>query len=223
MIAEPTHEERFAAFAPAAALTAFERFVQAQRPAESPWAPVTDYSVEARRAIEGRRPQLIKDVFNPKIVADAGCGPDAHLVKFLRELGVNALGLDPQIVENPFARYLIRGSLFDDFEDDPIADLVICREVLEHLTVQQVAVAVKNLVQLSSKYIYLTTRFNQTPVHLFDVQDHDDLDPTHITLMPRDLLRLLFVLEGCTSRLDLEAQMDWGPVGRSMVFEVPAR
>ena len=43
--------------------------------------------------------------------------------------------------------------------------------------------------------------------------------PSHITLLNKDLLRLMFVLEGCRSRPDLEQQMDWGGKGRVLVLE----
>src|SRR5688500_6524577 len=45
------------------------------------------------------------------------------------------------------------------------------------------------------------------------------VDPSHITLLNKDLLRLLFVLEGCRSRPDLEERMDWGRKGRVLVLE----
>ena len=92
-------------------------------------------------------------------------------------------------------------------------DLVICREVLEHLTVLEVKKAVANMVRLTSKFIYVTTRFHPNPPTLLDFNTSDDLDPSHITLLNKDMLRLMFVLEGCRSRPDLEARMDWGKKG----------
>ena len=46
-----------------------------------------------------------------------------------------------------------------------------------------------------------------------------EVDPSHITLLNKDMLRLMFVLEGCRSRPDLEARMDWGNKGRVLVLE----
>ena len=77
----------------AEALQRFETLWQTQAPA-GPWCPVTDYSVEARRACEGRHPELIREVFQPAQVLDYGCG-FGHLVLFLLELGVEAWGYDP--------------------------------------------------------------------------------------------------------------------------------
>jgi hypothetical protein len=98
-------------------------------------------------------------------------------------------------------------------------DLVICREVLEHLTVLQVRQAVATMARITSKFIYVTTRFHPSPASLLDFTTQFDVDPSHITLLNKDLLRLLFVLEGCRSRPDLEAKMDWGDKGRVLVLE----
>jgi len=47
------------------------------------------------------------------------------------------------------------------------------------------------------------------------------VDPSHITLLNKDLLRCLFLLEGFRSRPDLEARIDWGGKGRVLVYERP--
>jgi hypothetical protein len=188
-----------------------------------PWAPVTDYSFEARKAIEGRHPELIKSVFAPKLVIDAGCGPDAVLVKLLVALDIETLGFDVQIPRRHINRRLVRGDITDPnvMPDGakPFADLVICREVFEHLTVQQIRQAVTNCCRLTSQYVYVTTRFHPNPASLLDVATSDGLDPTHISLLNQDLLRVLFVLEGFKRRADLEQQMDWQQKGRALVYE----
>jgi len=65
----------------------------------------------------------------------------------------------------------------------------------------------------------VTTRFHPCPADLLDFRQEDDLDPSHITLLNKDMLRLMFVLEGCRSRPDLEVRMDWGNKGRVLVLE----
>ena len=85
-------------------------------------------------------------------------------------------------------------------------DLVICREVMEHLTVFQIKRTVENIVRTTSRFVYCTTRFHPSPASLVDFTTQFDVDPTHITLLNKDFLRLLFVLEGCRSRPDLEAR-----------------
>src|SRR5262245_65902163 len=54
---------------------------------------MSNYSVEARRPIEGKNPQVVKEVFEPKKVLDFGCGPGA-LLYLLWELCVDAEWLD---------------------------------------------------------------------------------------------------------------------------------
>ena len=224
----------------AQALETFEALVLSQQPAREPWRPVTDYSFEARKQIEGKHPELIRDVFQATRVLDAGCGRDAVLVWLLREVGVDAWGFDVSIPSRRWndperCAWLMPGDLADsgllDDGDRAISsdhdfeivcrsrDLVICREVLEHLTISQIRIAVRNLCRLSSRFVYLTTRFHLAPQHLLDVMTSDDLDPTHITMLNQDFLRVLFVLEGFKRRPDLERAMDWKNLGRCLVYE----
>lgn len=206
-------------------LQRFDALSAAQVPASTAWTPVTDYSFDARKAIEGPHPQLIKDVLQPAFVIDAGCGRDGILVKLLRALDVPVMGFDPSVPTRSIDPALLHGSLtecrFGGDHDQPFADVVICREVLEHLTIRQIRDAVRNLVHLTTRYVYVTTRFHPNPQHLLDVATSDDLDPTHITMLNQDFLRTLFVLEGCHRRADLEQQMDHQSKGRVLVYERP--
>jgi cytidyltransferase-like protein len=227
--------ERFEAGAPPADLNAFEELVFSQRafPAEhyvdeywdASWrAGDNVYTLAARRPIEGRQPQLIKDVFAPARVLDVGCGPGI-LMTFLDEVGVVADGVDPapgmrDKAERPDigARITYGGADTPDIPSNAY-DLVVCREVFEHLTVLQVREAVRNICRISSRFVYVTTRFHPNPQTLLDVNQKDELDPSHITLMNKDLLRLMFVLEGFRRRVDLEQQIDWMNKGRALVYE----
>ena len=183
-----------------------------------------NYSLEARRQIEGKNPSLIKEVFKPTKVLDLGCGPGA-LMHLLWELGVDIEGIDfaesSRRITTPEMRDRITVGDVADVTLKPANayDLVISREVLEHLTVLQVKKAVANMVRMTNKFIYVTTRFHPNPATLLDFNQKDDLDPSHITLLNKDMLRLMFVLEGCRSRPDLEAAMDWGKKGRVLVLE----
>jgi hypothetical protein len=197
-------------------LEQFEALVASQKPAAKHWEPVTDYSFEARSAIEGPHARLIKQTFNPRRVIDVGCGP-RHLVNMLRIEHVKALGVDvndhwqPDFVADITLRDGVAGVLH--------GDLVVCREVLEHLTIKHLRVAVTNICTLSNRYVYITTRFAKNPQHLLDVDTSDDLDPTHITMLNQDLLRLLVVIEGFKRRADLEQAMDWKQLNRVLVYE----
>src|SRR5687767_5874261 len=216
-------------------ITEFERQVLDQKPVGSThydseyftgeWrAEGNNYNLETRRQIEARNPSLIKEVFQPSKVLDLGCGPGA-LMHLLWELGVDVEGIDfaesSKRITTPEMRDRITvGDVADPTLKPANAyDLVISREVLEHLTVLQVKKAVANMVRMTNRFIYVTTRFHPNPATLLDFNQKDDLDPSHITLLNKDMLRLMFVLEGCRSRPDLEARMDWGHKGRVLVLE----
>lgn len=216
-------------------ITEFETRVLDQKPVGSghydseyftgDWrAEGNNYSLETRRQIEARNPSLIRDVFQPKKVLDLGCGPGA-LMHLLWELGVNVEGVDFAESSRQLATPEVRDRIAVGQVTDPTLkpanayDLVICREVLEHLTVLQVKLAVANMVRLTARYIYVTTRFHPSPASLLDFTTQFDVDPSHITLLNKDMLRLMFVLEGCRSRPDLEDRMDWGKKGRVLVLE----
>jgi 2-polyprenyl-3-methyl-5-hydroxy-6-metoxy-1,4-benzoquinol methylase len=181
------------------------------------------YELESRRRIEDRNPALIKEVFEPTRVLDVGCGP-GFLMTFLQELGVESDGVDFSESSLTLAPPEIRGRIAIGPVDaldaaDAAYDLVICREVLEHLTVLQVRRTVAEMCRVSSRYVYATTRFHPDPTSLLDFTTDFETDPTHVTLLAKDLLRVLFVLEGFTRRADLEARMDWGGKGRVLVYE----
>jgi 2-polyprenyl-3-methyl-5-hydroxy-6-metoxy-1,4-benzoquinol methylase len=216
-------------------ITEFEQRILAQTPTASAhydaeyftgeWRDAgNNYSLETRRQIEARNPALIKEVLEPVRALDLGCGPGA-LMHLLWELGVDVEGIDFAESSKRLATPEVRDRITIGSVTDPTlkpadcADLVICREVIEHLTVFEVKQAVANMVRMTSRLIYVTTRFHPHPDNLLDFNTSDDLDPTHITLLNKDLLRLMFLLEGCRSRPDLEARMDWGNKGRVLVLE----
>jgi SAM-dependent methyltransferase len=218
----------------AALVDGFETAVLAQRPAAaehydaeyfaSDWREGDNrYDLESRRRIEDRNPRLIQEVFQPRRVLDMGCGP-GFLMYFLHELGVEAdgidFGADSVALAPPEVRdRIVVGDVTQPHVPERAYDLVICREVLEHLTVLQVRRAVAQICRASARFAYVTTRFHPEPATLLDFTTQFDVDPTHITLLSKDMLRLLFVLEGFARRADLEARLDWAGKNRVLVYE----
>jgi SAM-dependent methyltransferase len=190
----------------------------------APWREGDNrYDIETRRRIESQNPALIKEVFEPRRTLDMGCGPGA-LMYLLDELGVEADGIDfsprikalapPEVRDRILVAPVTRRNV-----PDRSYDLVICREVLEHLTVLQVRQTVAAVCAASSRFAYVTTRFHENPESLLDFTTQFDVDPSHITLLSKEFLRCLFVLEGFRCRPDVERRMDWANKGRVLVYE----
>ncbi|MDO8732929.1 MAG: methyltransferase domain-containing protein [Actinomycetota bacterium] len=183
------------------------------------------YNLEQRRAIEGKHPAVLIEAFQPKNVLDAGCGPGA-LMTLLDELGVEAHGVDVSPNIHEFAEAAVKDRIIvasiDDMPyEDNTFDLVVSREVLEHIPVRDYLKVVQELCRVSGKYVYVTTRFHPSPASLFDVTTEFEADPTHISLTAQPFLRMLFVLAGMRRRKDLESQMDWMDKRRVLVYEKP--
>jgi SAM-dependent methyltransferase len=181
------------------------------------------YELETRRRIEDRNPALIKEVFQPARVLDVGCGP-GFLMLFLAELGIEVEGVDFSPSSRELAPAGVReriliGDVAQPHVGERSFDLVVCREVLEHLTVLQIRRTVEQLCRASSRFVYVTTRFHPSPESLLDLTTDFETDPTHVTLLAKDFLRCLFVLEGFRRRQDLEERMDWAEKGRVLVYE----
>ena len=212
----------------------FEAAVFAQKPVDashydqqyfaSDWREDDNrYDLETRRRVEARNPALINEVFEPRRVLDVGCGP-GFLMFLLSELGIDVHGIDfspsSRNLAPPAVRDRIKiGAVTDRHVSEASHDLVICREVMEHLTVLEIRRTVTELCHASSRYVYVTTRFHPDPDGLLDFTTQFEVDPTHITLLSKDFLRCLFVLEGFRRRSDLEERMDWAGKDRVLVYE----
>jgi SAM-dependent methyltransferase len=222
-----THDEE-------AAVERFEAAVLAQQPRgaehydedyfSAPWRrDGSRYDLGCRRRLEGIHPRLIKEVFRPGRVLDMGCGP-GMLMLLLLELGLDVTGIDfsqasRRLAPDAVREKIVCGDLTDRIVEPRSFDLVICREVLEHLSVLQVRRALERACEASSRFVYLTTRFHPAPVDLLDFTTDLETDPTHITVLSKGLVRSLLVLEGFGRRADLEDAMDWAGKGRVLVYE----
>ena len=181
------------------------------------------YDFEKRREIEGKNPSLIKEIFKPTKALDMGCGPGA-LMLFLNELGVNCHGIDGSKTSKEMAMEEIRdlitiSDICNTNIQDGEYDLIICREVLEHLTFKQIKKSIEEMARITSKYVYITTRFHPDPKSIFDISTEPEVDPTHITCLNIEMLRFLCVISGLRRRNDLERRMDWLNKGRVLVYE----
>ena len=213
----------------------FEKFVISQSPAEpssdfdneyftGEWRHgYTTYTLETRRKVEGRNPELIKLILNPRKLLDVGCGPGL-LVLMLREIDVDASGFDASdfalnTAPEQVKPFLSKGDILNIPFGEGDFDVLVCREVLEHLTVLQVARAISEMCRVSSRLIYVTTRYAHECNSIFEVETEFEADPTHITCMNKTLVRTLFLLNGFKSRPDLETKLDWLDKGRVLVYE----
>ncbi len=101
----------------------------------------------------------IVDEFNPKTVLDCGCAT-GYLVLALRRLGVEAFGLDisEYVISNvqpEVKTFCFNGSITDQLprEIPNKVDLVVCNQVLECMSYEDVASALKNISQISDNIL----------------------------------------------------------------------
>jgi SAM-dependent methyltransferase len=180
-----------------------------------PFDPVAQgYADYANRVgIEAKHPDVLAALCAGKSVLDVGCGP-GYLVRMLRERGVDVLGIDPYSEPN---NWCDRRSITE--ENSRSADVVVCREVLEHVPVHQWGQLVSDLFRVARERVYLTTRFTPAPANPFELTDELGEDPSHITRLPQPLVRALCVLNGGTRDTTWEKQLDWLGKGRVLVYK----
>lgn len=183
------------------------------------------YSLDDRREIEGKNPINIIETLKPCDAVDIGCGPGA-LISLLAEKGFEScLGVDISQEAKNMAEDSVKQKIHiapawaTSFEDKKF-DLVVCREVLEHLTVRQIFRTVREMCRISKDKVYVTTRFHPNPKSVYDVTTEFDVDPTHISCMNIEMLRLFFVLNGFKRDCDLEQKMDWLDKKRVLVYRM---
>lgn len=182
------------------------------------------YSLDSRRSIEGKNPENIVNFLKPKKALDVGCGPGS-LVALLDEIGFKeCYGIDisnDAISDAPMSvkkRLFVGDSTSMNFKDKSF-DLIICREVLEHLTVRQIVNSVNEMCRISSEYVYVTTRFHPNPKSVYDFTTEFEVDPTHITCLNIEMLRLLFVLNGFKREETIEEKIDWQKKRRVLIYK----
>lgn len=166
----------------------------------------------------------LREVFQPERVVNVACMPGDVPVRAPAD-GHDGAGVrtdSPQPVPSHANTRIEVDKIADDVSRPTDAvDLVICRDVLERLTILQIRETVRYLCRLSARYVYVDARFHPMPARLLDVDTTIESEMSSFTLLNQDFLRLLFVLEGFQRRTELERSLDRAARGGVLVSERP--
>lgn len=93
----------------------------------------------------------------------------------------------------------------DDKEMSEKFDLVICKDILSHLPVRHMRKFISVLAGYTRNHLCVYSRFHPFPEHILDITNGtNDLD---ISLMNKEFVRALFVLEGMSSLYNFESKL----------------
>jgi len=126
--------------------------------------------------------RTIVNLCKPTRVLDVGCGLGGH-VKAFNELGVEAHGVDcsDYAIKNKLHKNCkFRDIAFDKLAGDGQFDLVTVVDVLEHLDKYEIPLAVKNVCEVASKFIFLSIPVMVEPAKT------DFSDKSHVSIFPVD-------------------------------------
>jgi len=142
----------------------------------------------------GRIAEEIVNRIRPRTVLDVGCAM-GMLVEALRDRGVEAFGIDiseyalSRVREDvrPYCRY---ASILDALPQK--YDLIVCIEVLEHLSAVDAGRAIANLCKYSDDIL-----FSSTPLDYREI--------THFNVQPPEYWARLFAYQGFFRDVDFDA------------------
>ncbi len=145
------------------------------------------------RFFDGIAERIVGEI-QPRTVLDAGCAM-GFLVEGLRSRGVEAFGIDIsdyaiQNVHPGIQPYCRVGSVAEAFPRQ--YDLIVCIEVLEHLTSREAERAVANLCQHADDVLFSSTPF-------------DYKEATHFNVQPPEYWAELFARHGFFHDVDFDA------------------
>lgn len=112
--------------------------------------------------IFAKQAEIITRDFQPKTTLDVGCAA-GYLVEGLRDLGVNAYGIDVSDYALSTVREDIKPFCHKQSATELIRekyDLITCIEVLEHLESADIREAIKNMCQATETIIFSSTPFD---------------------------------------------------------------
>lgn len=155
--------------------------------------PVYQRDNEWLQFFGGIADRIIRD-FEPRTVLDAGCAM-GFLVEALRAHRIEAFGIDLseyaiQNVHPSVKPYCAVGSVTEPL--DRIYDVIVCIEVVEHLSPHQADVAIENFCQHSKVVL-----FSSTPIDYKEV--------THLNVQSPEYWAQLFAQHGFLRDLDIDA------------------
>jgi len=138
------------------------------------------------------RALAIKFFLNPKTVLDVGCA-GGEMVKFLKKMGVNALGIDISRYvisksNDKIRPYLVRGNAVDLPFKNLSFDVVTTFDVLEHCPRQFLKSTILECQRVSKKYIFHRICTVDTLWH--KIFGHPD--STHVSMFSKKQWKRIF-------------------------------
>ena len=121
---------------------------------------------------------LFKNLFNPKTVMELGCAR-GYLTQALRELNIKAYGIDISKwaidhASEEVKKYIELGNICNMSKwKDRIFDLVVAKDVLEHIEPNMLSKALNETTRIAKEYIYVY-------VPIID----NGKDKTHVSIYP---------------------------------------
>lgn len=135
--------------------------------------------------------------FNISSIADAPCG-DCNWMRYVNIGDCRYIGFDivEELIENNrkmfgAAREFRHANLVENIIEK--VDLIICRDMLAHLTYEQVFTVLRNFKQSGSKYILMTTGTNISENR--DIKSTGDWRGLNLELAPFNLPRPLALIQ----------------------------